>query len=53
MTQIEDPDPYAELDYRADAGELSEGLRKPIRVRHKAGRRGPPQSSHGRIGHKP
>jgi hypothetical protein len=27
-----DPDPYAELDNRADAGELSEEFRKPIRV---------------------
>ena len=27
-----DPDPYAELDYRADAGELSEEFRKPIRI---------------------
>lgn len=25
-------DPYAELDYRADAAELSDGLRKPIAV---------------------
>ncbi|NGP17543.1 hypothetical protein [Devosia aurantiaca] len=27
-----DPDPYADLDYRADAGELSEEFRKPVRV---------------------
>jgi hypothetical protein len=27
-----DPDPYAELDYRADAGELSDEYRKPIRI---------------------
>jgi hypothetical protein len=27
-----DPDPYAELDNRADAGELSEDFRKPIRT---------------------
>jgi hypothetical protein len=27
-----DPDPYAELDYRADADELSEEFRKPIRI---------------------
>jgi len=26
-------DPYAELDYRADAAELSEEYRKPIRIR--------------------
>ena len=33
MTQtFVDPDPYAELDYRADAGELSEEFRKPIRI---------------------
>jgi hypothetical protein len=33
MTQTYcDPDPYAELDYRADAGELSEEFRKPIRI---------------------
>ena len=24
-----DPDPYAELDYRADAGELSDEFRRP------------------------
>ena len=28
-----DPDPYAELDNRADASELSEEFRKPVRVR--------------------
>ncbi|MCP8882059.1 hypothetical protein NIM87_00915 [Devosia sp. XJ19-1] len=27
-----DPDPYAELDNRADAFELSEEFRKPVRV---------------------
>jgi hypothetical protein len=27
-----EPDPYAELEYRADAGELSEDFRKPVRV---------------------
>jgi len=27
-----DPDPYAELDNRADASELSEEYRKPIRI---------------------
>ena len=33
MTQtFFDPDPYAELDYRADAGELSDEFRKPIRI---------------------
>lgn len=33
MTQtFLDPDPYADLDYRADAGELSEEFRKPIRI---------------------
>lgn len=26
------PDPYAELDYRADAAELSDGFRKPMPV---------------------
>jgi hypothetical protein len=37
MTQTYlDPDPYAELDYRADAGELSEELRKPIRIAREA-----------------
>ncbi|WP_157955671.1 MULTISPECIES: hypothetical protein [Devosia] len=33
-----DPDPYAELDNRADAFELSEDFRKPTRI-HRA--RGP------------
>ena len=28
-----DPDPYAELDNRADAAELSEEFRKPSRIR--------------------
>ena len=33
MTQTcTDPDPYAELDTRADAFELSEEFRKPIRI---------------------
>jgi hypothetical protein len=32
-----DPDPYAELDNRADAGELSEEFRKPVRVRRSLG----------------
>jgi len=32
MTQPPDQDPYAELDNRADAGELSEEFRKPVRV---------------------
>jgi hypothetical protein len=32
MTHCSDPDPYAELDNRADAGELSEEFRKPVRV---------------------
>ncbi|WP_375597277.1 hypothetical protein [Devosia sp. Naph2] len=33
MTQTcTDPDPYAELDNRADAFELSEEFRKPIRI---------------------
>lgn len=31
-----DPDPYAELDYRADAGELSEEFRPPTRIRRDA-----------------
>ena len=30
-----DPDPYAELDNRADAFELSEDFRKPVRI-HRA-----------------
>jgi len=29
-----DPDPYAELDNRADAFELSEDFRKPTRIQH-------------------
>ncbi|MBD8064834.1 hypothetical protein IC608_05015 [Devosia sp. PTR5] len=29
----DDPDPYAELDNRADAGELSEEFRRPVRIR--------------------
>jgi hypothetical protein len=34
MTHVPaDPDPYAELDYRSDAGELSEEFRKPAKVR--------------------
>jgi len=36
-----DPDPYAELDNRADAAELSEEFRKPVRVRRAGGRPGP------------
>jgi hypothetical protein len=34
----EDPsniDPYAELEFRADAGELSEGFRLPVAVRRR------------------
>ena len=31
-----DPDPYAELDTRSDAGELSEEFRKPARIRRRA-----------------
>ncbi|KQT51263.1 hypothetical protein ASG47_19040 [Devosia sp. Leaf420] len=27
------PDPYAELDYRADAAELSDGFRKPMTIK--------------------
>jgi hypothetical protein len=53
MTQIDDPDPYAEFDYRADAGELSEDFRKPIRVRRMPSRRGPPQTGPARIVQKP
>jgi len=30
-----DPDPYAELDNRADAFELSEEFRKPIRIQRR------------------
>ena len=33
-----DPDPYAELDNRADAFELSEELRKPSRIARAARR---------------
>lgn len=40
-----DPDPYADLDYRADAGELSEEFRKPIRVRRGIGLGQQPRSS--------
>jgi hypothetical protein len=40
-----DPDPYAELDYRADAGELSEEFRKPVRVRRSIGLGERPRSS--------
>jgi hypothetical protein len=28
-----DPDPYAELEYRADADEIEDGYRKPVKVR--------------------
>lgn len=28
-----DPDPYADLDNRADASELSEDFRKPVKIR--------------------
>lgn len=42
MTQTTiDPDPYAELDFRADAGELSEEFRKPVRIARSA-RKGMP-----------
>jgi hypothetical protein len=34
-----DPDPYAELDYRADAGELSEEFRRPKQGFESAARR--------------
>ncbi len=43
-----DPDPYAELDYRADAAELSEEFRKPSRIRL-VPRRGLPITRTGRI----
>ena len=44
MTQTySDPDPYAELDFRADAGELSEEFRKPIRIARER-RRGIPST---------
>lgn len=47
MTQNStDPDPYAELDNRADAGELSEEFRKPQNIRILR-RRGLPSSSGG------
>jgi len=39
-------DPYAELDYRADAAELSEEYRKPIRIRL-ASRKGQPGTRTG------
>ena len=29
---VQQTDPYAELDYRADAAELSDGLRKPAAI---------------------
>jgi len=34
----DDPDPYAELDNRADASELCEEFRKPVRVMQAARR---------------
>jgi len=34
-TTSSDPDPYAELDNRADASELSEDFRKPVKVRRR------------------
>lgn len=40
-------DPYAELDNRADAGELSEEFRKPVRILL-APRRGPPRTLSGK-----
>jgi len=43
-----DPDPYAELDYRADAGELSEEFRKPICIAR--GNRPRPPMTQTRIG---
>jgi hypothetical protein len=47
MTQtFLDPDPYAELEYRADAFELAEDFRKPIRVQRGA-RKGPPNTLTG------
>ncbi|MBJ6985932.1 MULTISPECIES: hypothetical protein [unclassified Devosia] len=49
MTQTDlDPDPYAELEYRADAFELAEDFRKPIRVQRGA-RKGPPNSLSGAL----
>lgn len=53
MSQNNDPDPYAELDNRADAADLSEGLRKPMRVRRSGQRHGPPASRDFRIARKP
>lgn len=55
MTAISiDTDPYAELDFRADAAELSDGLRKPMAVnRGRANKRSGfpmPQHSAVRIG---
>jgi len=44
-----DPDPYAELDHRADAAELSEEFRKPSRV-FLALRRGAPTTYSGPSG---
>lgn len=53
MSQNNDPDPYAELDNRADAADLSEGLRKPRRIRHTGQRRASPASRDFRIARKP
>jgi len=44
-------DPYAELDNRADAGELSEEYRKPIRI-HQAPRHSQPRSQTGISAHR-
>ncbi|ODT69690.1 MAG: hypothetical protein ABS75_15580 [Pelagibacterium sp. SCN 63-23] len=44
-----DPDPYAELDNRADADELSDEFRKPTRILM-AGRRGFPATRTGPLG---
>lgn len=41
-------DPYAELDNRADAGELSEEFRKPVRILT-APRHGLPHTRTGQI----
>ncbi len=38
---FDDPDPYAELDQRADAAELSDEHRRPGRIFRKAGVRTP------------
>jgi len=38
----DDPDPYAELDQRADAGELSDEHHKPGRVFRRTGQGGKP-----------